>query len=278
QAGMAEVATGVLHNVGNVLNSVNVSASLISERLRQPAAQGLEKLNALLAAHRADLGHFLTADEKGKRVPEFLAKLAAGIEEDRNTQLKEVQNLLQSIEHIKEIVTMQQNYAGVSGVIEDLPVAPLVEDALTMHARAFARHGVSLKRELADVPPVRVDKHKVLQILVNLLHNAKYAMDAGPCARKVLTIGVAVNGANRVKIFVQDNGVGISAENLTKVFQHGFTTRPNGHGFGLHSGALAAQELGGALYATSEGPGKGAVFTLELPMAPPRGVEHDHPS
>jgi C4-dicarboxylate-specific signal transduction histidine kinase len=276
QAGMAEVATGVLHNVGNVLNTVNVSANLINDRLRRPVAKGLEKVNSLLAAHSNDLGQFVTADAKGKRVPEFLAKLAAGIEEDQSAQLKEMQNLLQSIEHIKEIVAMQQNYAGVSGMIEDLAIGPLIEDALLMKARSLARHGVSIKRELADVPRVRVDKHKVLQILINLIHNAKYALDSGRCTDRLLTIGVAMNGSGHVKVRVQDNGVGIPAENLTKIFQHGFTTRPNGHGFGLHSGALAAKEMGGALYAASEGPGKGAVFTLELPIAPVKGMNNDH--
>ncbi len=134
QAGMAEVATGVLHNVGNVLNTVNVSANLINERLRRPATQGLEKVNALLTAHREDLGQFLTLDAKGRLVPEFLVKLAALIEEDRATQVKEMQTLLNSIDHIKEIVAMQQNYARVAGIIEDLPITPLIEDALQMHA------------------------------------------------------------------------------------------------------------------------------------------------
>lgn len=68
------------------------------------------------------------------------------------------------------------------------------------------------------------------------------------------------------RITVSDNGVGIAVENLTRIFAHGFTTKKNGHGFGLHSSALAAKELGGSLRASSEGPDRGATFILELPL------------
>ena len=141
-----------------------------------------------------------------------------------------------------------------------------MEDSLRLNAGAFARHGVTLKREFGDVPPITVDKHKVLQILVNLVRNAKYACDESGRSDKLITLrieGTAPECASRVI----DNGIGIPAENMRRLFSHGFTTRKSGHGFGLHSGALAAQELGGTLRAESEGPGKGAAFILELPHA-----------
>ena len=75
-----------------------------------------------------------------------------------------------------------------------------------------------------------------------------------------------------MKISYIDNGIGIPADNLTRIFGHGFTTRKEGHGFGLHSGALAAKELGGALTVESDGPGKGATFTLEFPIQRPKGA------
>jgi signal transduction histidine kinase len=76
-----------------------------------------------------------------------------------------------------------------------------------------------------------------------------------------------------VAIIVRDNGVGILPENLTRIFGHGFTTKKDGHGFGLHSGALAAKQMNGALSVQSAGPGKGAAFTLELPIAPSAAVQ-----
>ena len=161
---------------------------------------------------------------------------------------------------------MQQNYAKVSGFTESLPVAELVEDALRMNAAAFTRHKVVLQREFAPVPHVFVDKHKVLQILTNLMRNAKYALDGTACAQKLIRIGVGLESSGLVAITVADNGMGIPPENLTRIFAHGFTTRKEGHGFGLHSGALAATEMGGALTVQSDGPGRGATFTLTLPI------------
>ena len=163
---------------------------------------------------------------------------------------------------------MQQSYARVVGVVESLPVVDLVEDALRLNAGAMERHRVQVIREYFEVPPILVDKHKVLQILVNLIRNAKYALDDRGHSDKRLILQVGLNGNNMVKISVIDNGIGIPPQNLTRIFEHGFTTRKEGHGFGLHNGALAAKELGGALRAHSDGPGKGATFTLELPHRP----------
>jgi two-component system NtrC family sensor kinase len=145
----------------------------------------------------------------------------------------------------------------------------LVEDALRLNAGAVERHRVTVVREYEPAPPVSVDRHKVLQILVNLIRNSKYALDERGHTDKVMTFRIRRVGAERIAISVIDNGVGIRPENLQRIFEHGFTTRKHGHGFGLHSGALAAKELCGSLTAHSDGPGKGAAFTLELPIAPP---------
>jgi len=158
---------------------------------------------------------------------------------------------------------------------EDLSVAGLIEDALQMNAGAFLRHGVTVRREFQNVPAVRVDRHKVLQVLVNLFRNAKYSLDEAAPPEKILNLGVAMNGDGKVKITVRDNGIGIPRENLTRIFGHGFTTKRDGHGFGLHSGALAAKEMGGSLHADSEGIGKGAVFVLELPVAEEKTINRE---
>ena len=86
----------------------------------------------------------------------------------------------------------------------------------------------------------------------------------------VITVRAQPNGAGLAIISVADNGIGIPAENLTRIFAHGFTTRKHGHGFGLHSSALAASEMGGALRVQSDGHGCGATFTIELPLSPKR--------
>ena len=271
QAGMAEVATNVLHNVGNVLNTVNVSISIASDKVRKSRIANLAKATGLLQEHRNDLGGFLTRDAKGTQLPDYLIKLASHLTEEQGEILKELQLLQSNIEHIKEIVAMQQTYAKVSGMVESLPVVDLVEDAIRMNAAALGRHEVQVIREYGDAPAVSVEKNKVLQILVNLIRNAKYALDEGGQPDKRLTLRVARNGDDFVHVSVIDNGVGIPPANLTRIFEHGFTTRRGGHGFGLHSGALAAQEMGGRLTVSSDGPGQGAAFTLALPTKPKDG-------
>jgi signal transduction histidine kinase len=272
-AGMAEVATSVLHNVGNVLNSVNVSASLLVERANKSRLRNLLDAVALLREHESDLPQFLTADSKGKQLPLYFEKVSRHLAAEQTAVLHELRQLTANVDHIKDIVAMQQNYARVAGVAEPAQVTELVEDALRMNAGALARHEVHLVRDFAPrLPLITTEKHKVLQILVNLVRNAKYACEETGRPDKRLTVRV-FNGDGRIKISVCDNGIGIPAENLTRIFNHGFTTRKDGHGFGLHSGALTARELGGALRAQSDGPGLGATFTLELPVTSPLSSE-----
>ena len=266
QAGMAEVATGVLHNVGNVLNSVNVSAMLISDRLSKSKVSHLGNVSTMLRENADTLGDFLTNSPKGRKLPGFIHSLAERLGVEQVDLIREVEGLSKNIAHIKDIVAVQQSYAKVSGIVEPLPAANLVEDALQMNAGALDRHRIDVVREFADVPLVRVDKHKVLQVLINVIRNAKYATSESGRVDKRVTVRIGMNGNGRVKIAVADNGIGIAHENLSRIFAHGFTTKRDGHGFGLHSSALAAAEMGGTLTAHSEGPGKGATFILELPI------------
>ncbi len=272
QAGMAEVATSVLHNVGNVLNSVNISSSLVAEKVRNSRVANLSKAATLMQAHKGELANFFAHDPKGKQLPDYLLNLSVHLADEQEEILQELLGLTSNIEHIKEIVAMQQSYARVSGAAEPLNVIDLVEDALRMNAGAMERHEVNVVRDYPVAVPATVDKHKVLQILVNLIRNAKYALDDGMPAKKLMTLSVTASSDGKVQITVRDNGVGIPAENLTRIFNHGFTTRKEGHGFGLHSGANAAKELGGSLTVHSDGPGKGATFILEFPRDPAKEV------
>jgi signal transduction histidine kinase len=266
-AGMSEVASNVLHNVGNVLNSVNVSATLVAELTRNSRVTKLGKAVGLLEEHAGDLASFLSSDPKGVQLRGYLKQLSQHLVDEQQISIAELDSLRKNIEHIKEIVTMQQNYAKVSGLTQVVNVAELVEDSLRMNDGALQRHQIQLVREYQEVPAITVEKHKVLQILVNLIRNAKYACEEGGLADKRVTVRIT-NGDGGIKISVADNGIGIPPENLTRIFNHGFTTRKGGHGFGLHSGALAAREMGGVLTVQSNGRGQGAVFTLNLPLQP----------
>jgi signal transduction histidine kinase len=270
QAGMAEVATGVLHNVGNVLNSVNVSACVLSEHLRRCPLDSVSKAAALLRKDPDQLANFLAGDPKGRALPSYLEKLGDALAQDKHEMQNELKLLAKNIDHIKVIVAMQQSYAKIGGVLEELDPKELLEDAIQINNASLERDQIQLVREYQNAPGVMVDRHKVLQILVNLLSNARHALRDKSSDRK-LTLSVTSPGPDRVNIVVADNGAGIAPENLGRIFSQGFTTRRDGHGFGLHSGANAAKELGGSLSVSSEGLGRGAAFTLQLPTATPPG-------
>ncbi len=267
-AGMAEVASDVLHNVGNTLNSINVSCSLVIDAIKQLNFNNLARIPSLLQENAGRLDEFLTNDPRGKHIPQYLAGIPERFEEKKSFLLGELGQLREHIDHVNQIVAMQQSYAQVAGVQEPVDIAQLVEDAIQINAAALQRHTIQYRRDLEPLPPFLVDKHKVLQILINVIRNAKYALSESQSPQKLMTLRVRRAADGQVEIQVTDNGVGIPAENLTRIFAHGFTTRRNGHGFGLHSGALAARELGGTLSAQSDGPGHGATFTLTLPFRP----------
>lgn len=266
-AGMAEIATNVLHNVGNVLNSVNVSAELIGSQLRTSKLKGLARSVGLMDAHTGDLGEFLTRDSKGKLLPAYLRELARTLEAEHESIAKELDALCSSVDHIKQVIATQQSYAGTPRVVESAKVDELLDDALRMNADALTRHKVDVEKKYATLPTLLLDRQRVLQVLVNLISNAKQAFGTIADRRPFITLHAVLLEGPVLRITVTDNGEGIAPENLTRVFSHGFTTRKNGHGFGLHSCVLAAQEMGGSLQVHSDGTGKGASFILEVPVA-----------
>jgi two-component system, NtrC family, sensor kinase len=266
-AGMAEVASGVLHNIGNAFNSVNTSASVIAERLAQSRIKNVSKVVRLIEENSADLGSFFTSDPRGRQLPAYLSQLANFLNEEHAALTREIETLRRSGEHIKTVINMQQGYALASNLAEDLSGVELIEEALQISEASLNRHGITLHRDFHPVPPVRAARHKVLQILVNLIRNAKHSMDEAAPPEKLLGLAIRATGNGRIQFVVSDNGVGIPAENLRKIFSFGFTTKKDGHGFGLHSSALAAEEMGGSLTPASEGRGRGASFILELPAA-----------
>lgn len=265
-AGMADVATSILHNVGNILNSINISISVVNDRLNASRINNLSRAINMLLENKDGLDGFLTTDEKGKLLPDYLAKATAILVEDNQFLSAEVVKLRDNIDHVKEIVSMQQNYATTKGTIERVSVEDILSAALQVHEISLKRHEIAINVECDGRLTLLTDKHKVLQILVNLISNAKHAMKKGQSERRVLTIKVAKESPDHLTIAVMDNGIGISAENKRKIFQYGFTTKKTGHGFGLHASANSAKEMQGGLMAESAGLGQGATFTLRLPL------------
>jgi signal transduction histidine kinase len=267
-AGMAEIATSVLHNVGNVLNSVNVSATVVSEKLRNSEVASLTQVGEIFREHKPDLASFLTDDERGKMIPDFITDLATCLGEENQTMLKELSALSTGIDHIKQIVAAQQSMGKKSVMNTATDPSQLMDSALTMQ-NGHQKHAIKIVKKYQEVRPIMVDQHKVLQVLINLISNATHALQ--PLARtdKQVTLSTEVIDKPEgpwIRFAVADNGGGIAPENQKRIFTHGFTTKNDGHGFGLHSCANAAREMGGTLSASSEGIDKGAIFTLEIPI------------
>jgi PAS domain S-box-containing protein len=268
RAGMAEIATNVLHNVGNILNSVTVSAGLTRSALGVSQAQGLRRAIQLLDEHAGDLGAFLTQDDKGRMLPGYLSDISKALLQEQQDMSEELEHLMRSIDHIREVVTTQQTYAGKAGLVAPARIGELVEDALRINGDALERDGVTVTREIGAVPRARLDRSRILQILVNLIGNAREALQDMPAESRRVTVRAEVADGGRLRVCVKDEGEGISDDIRTRIFAHGFTTRKHGHGFGLHSCVQAAGEMGGSLTVHSDGPGRGATFTLELPLDP----------
>jgi signal transduction histidine kinase len=265
RAGMAEVASGVLHNVGNVMNSVNVGASVTRDAVKALPVEGVARACALLDQNAARLADYLRTDPTGRKLPEYLRKLGTVLGKEKRSLLTQLDQLSEHLEHMKKIIAAQQSYAKVNGMNEVCTLEEIAETALQISEAALRDSGIEIVRAYEQLPAVVVDRHQIMQILVNLIGNAKHALEDSKEPNRRIKVGIAkVDGG--VRIEVADTGVGISAENLAKVFNHGFTTKKKGHGFGLHNCANAAQQMGGSLTAYSDGPGEGASFVLRMPI------------
>ena len=268
RVGMADVATGVLHNVGNVLNSVNVAVGVVADTVRRSSVDKISRTAGMIQEHLHDVGHYLTHDPKGQQIPGYLNKLGQQLTQDQAVVLGELKELTKNIEHIKEIISVQQTVAKSSSLDEPVVLEELIQQALTVNQTSLDKYEVEVTREYMTIPEIVVDKHQVLQVLVNLISNAKRAMKNVSDRPRVLTFRLMEfeeRDQEWVKFEVSDTGVGISAENLNRIFTQGFTTKKDGHGFGLHSGSLSAKLMGGTLTVHSAGEHQGATFTLTLP-------------
>ena len=268
QAGMADVASNVLHNVGNVLNSINVSTDTLLKTLRKPMVGDVCRIASLFREHQDNLQEFLTVDPQGRQIPGYLGLVADSLSGSHQTIQGELESLVNKLEHVKQVILSQQDIAQTGSIREASRIVDLMEQALLMALPEPEKYRIHVSREYGFVPLIMTDRHQVLQILINLIANAKDAMIAQSASIHRLSVRVrmAGDGTNAVRLEVADTGCGIPAEHLPRLFTQGFTTKPHGHGLGLHSAALAAKNMGGSIQAASAGAGHGATFALSLPV------------
>ncbi|MBN1379224.1 MAG: GAF domain-containing protein [Gammaproteobacteria bacterium] len=273
RAGMAEIAAGVLHDVGNVLNSITVSSNLMSEYSEKTSIKRVSKLAGLLRDNQANLEEFLTTEKNGLNVINYTEQLGQQLREEQKMLNNELKSLLKNVAHVKNIIQRQQNYAVPSSIKEYVRLDDLIDDALKINNLQSHSYGISIYKNLAEIPPLYVDKHNLIQILNNLICNAKQALEGQTAKPYIKVISTLNQDDGTVSVSVVDNGCGITTENKSKIFQFGFTTKASGHGFGLHTSANTAQAMGGKLSFTSEGYGLGTTFTLVLPIKTDHSTE-----
>lgn len=266
KAGMADVATDILHQVGNILNSVNVSVHSIEEKVLNSQAMNLKKVTDMISKHADDLATFLTEDYRGKHIPVYLTEASKLIVDDHADITKNLRTLIRNVKHIEQVIKAQPGYAKIGGTEVLANINEVIENAIRINNAGLKSNEINFKLDLAELPSFHMEKQSVLQILVNLISNGIYALTASKEREKTLKIRSYRHGKDRLRIEVEDNGIGIPKENMVKIFTHGFTTRQDGQGFGLHSSAIAAKVIGGSLTVHSNGINQGATFTLELPL------------
>ncbi len=260
---------GVIHNMGNVLNSVNISAAIVSRKVQDLSIQDLGGISTALELHKDDLAGFVSNDDRGQHLQPLLSALSDQLIGEQERLTDEMQSLSDGIEHICDLLRSQQGRAPIEDRSESIQIATLLEKALAITDHSLGTDcQLEVVREFIPDASVETDKHSLLEILVNLIQNARQAMASQDSRPRVLTLRTESSGTTRIRIEVQDSGSGIAPDAMGRVFELGFTTKIEGHGYGLHTAALAARELGGALWASSQGEACGATFTLELPTHP----------
>jgi len=263
KAGMADIATGTLHNIGNVLNSINTSIYVMKDMVRDSPYHDFERANQILKERMGDLENFIIQDPRGKKLLQFYLKLEQPFHELQNLLGEHLERLVERINLVNEIITAQQDYAGVKSIVEELDITDIIKVALKLLSAMLQKYKITVVTKFQPVSKLLLQRTKLLHILINLFNNARDAMMETPDHQRILAI-VLSQVTDTVQLRITDTGHGIPADLLTSIFALGFTTRQEGHGFGLHSCANYMAEIGGEIWAESPGTGKGSTFVLQF--------------
>ena len=269
RAGMAEIASEVLHNVGNAVNTANCCAEVIADRLNQSRVSGLEKATSLLSEQATNAVHFFSEDPRGPKLISYLVTLTGALQKEQTENLSELQRLQETIRHIRDAIASQQSHARKSDFRQRVDLRALLNETLLVNEALQKQCGITVKINMQELPLLELNRSRVAQVLVNLEKNALLSMQSVPGRSHELTLNVAVLEADTLQIEVRDTGTGFTPEIHERLFGQGFTTRKEGSGLGLHYCVNVIREMGGDITAHSEGPGTGATFTITIPRAVP---------
>ena len=266
QAGMAEIASNVLHNMGNALTGINIGLEHLQEEVLATRVDLLLRSSDLLQQHADDLAAFLTMDRRGKLIPTMIDKVSTHLNDGRERVLHHLEVLQDKVIQLNTVLHMQNKYATASQRLTESCLAnEIIDDALQICAAALSQNRIAVRRQYTALEPIKLERHRILQILINLISNAVHAMmELAPEHKRVLTVRVGQSSDSCI-FEVEDTGAGVDEDIRHKIFTFGFTTRPNRHGIGLHASATDAQAMSGSLHLDLSGEEGGARFVLTLP-------------
>jgi DNA-binding LacI/PurR family transcriptional regulator/signal transduction histidine kinase len=278
-AGMAEIANDVLHNAGNVLNSVKVSCAMLLQSMVASRAGLLEQAAGMLEerarAGTADLASYLTVDPRGKLLPAYLVQVGRVLQRENHDALAELSRVRDQVSIIEHVIAAQQDHTGGGLFARPAELSRVMDDVLAAHADALASERIAVVKNYRAIAPVHVQRAKLAHVFDHLLRNAEESLQESRDDDRRVTVDIGADEAGAAYVRIHDNGEGIAAENLTRIFGHGFTTRKQRLGIGLHYCANSMTEMGGRMAVESDGPGQGAAFLLifgrDVPPGPPAG-------
>lgn len=261
QAGKAEIATGVLHNIGNTLTGVFVNVDALQRTFSRQLLASIQKVGDAVKDSE-DVNQYLTNNTQGKKIPSFVVALGPLLTRERQRMDAALERIEDGISLMKESVRTQQAYANSSFMYQEIDLAKEVDTMIALTISDSKGGGVVIEKRFAPHAPLIAQREKVGHIIANLIKNAFEALSEVPRDRRRITISIFEGAYGTTVLEVSDTGCGIKVEDLTRIFSFGFTTKPDGHGFGLHHCANAMTEMNGKLSVSSPGLGKGATFTM----------------
>ncbi len=266
-AGKADIANSVLHNIGNVLNSVNVSASLMETKLEKSKITQFLMANQLLEEHMENLADFFTNHPKGKILPQFFLRLGDELAKEGKLLSAEVRKVASMTNTMRDIIETQQMLAKM-GSSETQDLIQVIEEALGTQQDAINRMGVVVTRNFQTGRPIRAQRAKLIHVFINIIKNGIEAMVDLSREERILILETGESEEGAIFCRIIDQGIGMGPDIMDRIFSHGFTTKKDGHGFGLASCAKAMEEMKGRIEVESEGPGMGSCFSLYFPSVP----------
>lgn len=261
--GIADIATNILHNIGNILNSISVSVHLMEECAKSEVTEDIIKAGRLLQENMNHLEEFISEGGKGKKLMKFYLSLGRTADKMQKQILYNLDRLKKKTEAINEVVFAQQSYAGADEKLEELYVETILADALKLNQDDLDKFGIKVEKNILSNFKVVVNRAKLFFIIFNIISNAKDAMTAASVREKRLTVSMGEDDTGDY-VKISDTGIGIPEDLLGRIFEYGFSTKSGKYGYGLYSCASYIAEIGGSISAHSDGEGKGAVFVLRF--------------